>query len=321
MKVSQQRAQRPALWCAQVSLHHHPAIHDPGVQIRPDQPDHSSILDAPAEPVDQDVVVDPVEELRQVHVHHHALARLNVRPRGLDRIVRTPPRPEPVAVVAEGGVDQRLQLLQQGLLDQPVRHRRDAQLTLGAVRLRNHHLAYRTGPVMPLQQRLADLGPPRAQHELGLLDVEPVHPSRTLVGLDPLPRQQQVVSRQRRLQQATRARLRPCRPCARVLTRRAASFVAGKITRGFTTCYACPPGFPQHLTHGPRHPRVLGHSLSFGPSSKPLLPSGLRAQATTTSADFSLRHQPSPFQAQGEISPGKNALLRCTTAGFTPPKP
>ncbi len=27
---------------------------------------------------------------------------------------------------------------------------------------------------------------------------------------------------------------------------------------------------------------------------------------------------PSPFQAQGEISPGKNALLHCTTAGFTP---
>src|SRR5690606_14961995 len=27
---------------------------------------------------------------------------------------------------------------------------------------------------------------------------------------------------------------------------------------------------------------------------------------------------PSPFQAQGEISPGKNALLRCTTAGSTP---
>src|SRR5580700_8310721 len=27
---------------------------------------------------------------------------------------------------------------------------------------------------------------------------------------------------------------------------------------------------------------------------------------------------PSPFQARGEISPGKNALLRCTTAEFTP---
>ena len=42
--------------------------------------------------------------------------------------------------------------------------------------------------------------------------------------------------------------------------------------------------------------------------------------ATTTSADFSLRHRPSPFRAQGEISPGKNALLRCTTAGSTPPR-
>ena len=28
---------------------------------------------------------------------------------------------------------------------------------------------------------------------------------------------------------------------------------------------------------------------------------------------------PSPFQAQSEISPGKNALFHCTTAGFTPP--
>jgi hypothetical protein len=27
---------------------------------------------------------------------------------------------------------------------------------------------------------------------------------------------------------------------------------------------------------------------------------------------------PSPFQARGEIFPGKNALLHCTTAGFTP---
>ncbi len=36
------------------------------------------------------------------------------------------------------------------------------------------------------------------------------------------------------------------------------------------------------------------------------------------SADFSLRVDTSPFQAQGEISPGKNALLHCTTAGFTP---
>ena len=36
------------------------------------------------------------------------------------------------------------------------------------------------------------------------------------------------------------------------------------------------------------------------------------------SADFSLQLAPSPFQAQGEISPGKSALLHHTTAAFTP---
>lgn len=36
-------------------------------------------------------------------------------------------------------------------------------------------------------------------------------------------------------------------------------------------------------------------------------------------ADFSPRFIPSPFQARGEISPGKNAILPRTTAGFTLP--
>jgi hypothetical protein len=111
--VGQQRAQRPALRRAQMTLHHYPTIHDAGVQVGTDQPEDSSIIDAPAQPVDQDVVVDPVEELRQVHVHHHALARLHVRTGGLDRVVRPPAGPKPVAVFAEGGVDQRLQHLQQ----------------------------------------------------------------------------------------------------------------------------------------------------------------------------------------------------------------
>jgi hypothetical protein len=41
--------------------------------------------------------------------------------------------------------------------------------------------------------------------------------------------------------------------------------------------------------------------------------------ATTASADFSLRPTAaSPFQAQGETSPGKSRGLRCTIAAFTP---
>ena len=42
--------------------------------------------------------------------------------------------------------------------------------------------------------------------------------------------------------------------------------------------------------------------------------------AATTASDFSLRLAASAFQPWGEISPGKNALLRCTTAGSTPPR-
>ncbi|MBK7007048.1 MAG: hypothetical protein IPH37_19720 [Burkholderiales bacterium] len=45
-----------------MAIDHHPTIHDPGVEVRTHQPDHSSVVDASLEPVHQDVVVDPVAE-------------------------------------------------------------------------------------------------------------------------------------------------------------------------------------------------------------------------------------------------------------------
>ena len=56
-------------------------------------------------------------------------------------------------------------------------------------------------------------------------------------------------------------------------------------------------------------------------NSDPLVPAGF-SSATTASADFSLRvvrRRASPFQAQGEISPGKSIDLPRTVAGFTSP--
>ena len=155
-----------------------------------------------------------------------------------------------MAVFTEGRIDDGLQHLQQRLLDQPIRHRRDAQLPLAPVRLRNQHPSYRLRPVSPRQQRLSDLRPLRPQHQRGLLDVEPVRSRCTLVGLDPLPRPLQVLSRQRSLQQEASSRLRRCRPCALVFTRRAAGFVTGELTPGFTRRFPLPPGSPRHLTHG-----------------------------------------------------------------------
>jgi len=83
------------------------------VQICPDQLDHASIVDASLESVDQDVLVGPVKEFGQIKVHHHALARLNVGPRSLDRIVCPSARTKPVAVFAECGVDQGLRNTEQ----------------------------------------------------------------------------------------------------------------------------------------------------------------------------------------------------------------
>jgi len=56
------------------------------------------------------------------------------------------------------------------------------------------------------------------------------------------------------------------------------------------------------------HPRALPLVQPFAPYRQLLRP-----RLTSRSGS-----SPSPLQAQGEISPGKNALLRCTTAGSTP---
>src|SRR5437660_9203684 len=63
--------------------------------------------------------------------------------------MRTSARPEAVAVLAEGRIKNGLQHLQQRLLDQTIRHRRDAKLALAALWLGDRHPSYRTGPVRP----------------------------------------------------------------------------------------------------------------------------------------------------------------------------
>lgn len=125
--------------------------------------------------VDQDVVVDPVKELLQANVRYDSPARLHVRLRGQDRAVHTPSGPGAVAVHADATVQNWLQHLQQRLLDQPVRHRRDAKLTLAFVRFRDRYPPYRTGPVRPLQQVLTDRWPRRHQIARRLVNVQTIN--------------------------------------------------------------------------------------------------------------------------------------------------
>lgn len=124
----------------------------------PDQPDHIRTVDAPGEPIDQDAVTDRVDELA---MSTSTNTRSHVRPRDLDRDVRAPHGPEPVVVVAEAGIDLRLQHMRQCLLDQPIQHLGDAQLVPEPISLGNHHPSLWLGPSHVHQKHLVGRRPAR----------------------------------------------------------------------------------------------------------------------------------------------------------------
>jgi len=62
-------------------------------------------------------MINPGKELLQVKRHNHPPSGLHVALRGQNRILRTSPRPESLAMLTEGGVQNRLKHLQQCLLN------------------------------------------------------------------------------------------------------------------------------------------------------------------------------------------------------------
>ena len=131
---------------------------------------------------------------------------------------------------------------------------------------------------------------------------------RSLVVPHSLQRPLQVLARQQPLQQS----LAPCRsvPAA------ASGFVAPRACTGFTLPSPCRSGcrasdaWPRHIDMASTHSSLVRPFVPGRLHRLPLLRPLLTSRSGST---------PSPFQAQGEISPGKNAVLRRTTAGFTPP--
>ena len=146
-------------------------------------------------------MVDPVEELLQINVHHDSSAGLHIRLGGQNRFVRTSSGTKTVAVLAEGRIKNRLLHLQQSLLNQPIRHRRDAELALASVRLRDRYPSYRAGPVRPPQQLLAQRRPCGDQLAGGLVDIQTVYAGCSFIGPHALERLQKVLARQRCVKQ------------------------------------------------------------------------------------------------------------------------
>ena len=97
-------------------------------------------------------MVHAVEELLQIHVHHPSAARLDVALRLTYRVVRLASRPESVAVLAERGIEDRLQHLQDRLLDEPVEHGRNAQLPHPSPALRDLLPLHRGRSVASIEQ-------------------------------------------------------------------------------------------------------------------------------------------------------------------------
>src|SRR6186997_1941422 len=99
-------------------------------------------------------MVHAIEELLQVHINHPAMSRRDMLAGAEHRIVRSSPWPKAEAAVRERGIEQGLQDLKQGLLNQSVEHRGNAQRSHPAVRLGNFHAPNGLGLILAAEQFL-----------------------------------------------------------------------------------------------------------------------------------------------------------------------
>ena len=109
--VGQQWRQRAALRRSFVTSHCYAVHQDAARQIGSHQPDNSGVGNPFPQSIDQDVVIDPVKELFQVHIHYNSPTLLHIGLRRKDGLMCAPARTESVAVLTEGWIKKRLQYL------------------------------------------------------------------------------------------------------------------------------------------------------------------------------------------------------------------
>jgi hypothetical protein len=107
----------------------------------------------------QPVVIDPVEEGFKVQVHHPAAACPDLALQLPHGLVGRALRAKAVAARVEVGLPLLADDLSNGLLDEPVEHRGNAQQAHAPVRLGDLHAAHRLGAIPPRLQLRADLRP------------------------------------------------------------------------------------------------------------------------------------------------------------------
>ena len=124
------------------------------------------------------IVVDPIEELVQIEVHHPRPAFDGIRLGLFRRFMGDTLRTKAVTVRRERRFPHRSQSLQDGLLNQAVQPRGDVELAHHAVGFRNLRPPNRLRFVRPVQQLLPDVRPVGLQRVLQWMHSHPVHARR-----------------------------------------------------------------------------------------------------------------------------------------------
>lgn len=132
---------------------------DPGFQIAIDQAQQGGIGYVPSEPDHQPVVVDAVEERFQVEVNHPAVPGAHVGLQLAHGLVGRSLRSKAVAARVEVGFPLLLNDLSNGLLDEPVQHRRYPEQAFAPVGFGDFHAFDRLRAVAARLQLCANLRP------------------------------------------------------------------------------------------------------------------------------------------------------------------
>src|SRR4051812_46639232 len=180
-EVRKQGRERTALRDSLPICLEEPVVEHARRQVAPDEPEQPPIRDARRHRGDQPVVVDPVEELGQVDVHDKLIACDDIGLRLRHRLVGGAARPEAEAVLAERRVPQRLELLENRLLDHAINRGWNAKVARPAGRLRDGYPTHRLRLVAPLEQLSFDFRPARLENSGPLFDGDPVNAGAPLL--------------------------------------------------------------------------------------------------------------------------------------------
>jgi hypothetical protein len=202
-----------------------------------------------------------IQEFLQIHIDHHPVAVLHITLRLEHRVMRSPPRTKAIAVIRKRRIYPRLYHLQESLLDQPIRHRRYAQLAHATRRLRNLHAPHRLWPIAAVQYCLPNPRPVHAQVPRRLRNRQSIGPRTAAIGFDASPRPRHVRARERLRKQAAS-------PQAFSSTSRRPCFITPRFGFGFTAPFPVAPRLRGLLMRGTAERHGCRLSFSFGPSPR-----------------------------------------------------